>query len=440
MELVHLPHVAVPFLNALHRQEPPSEESTQSFAMLVVSARRWLDFQSGYSLDDTEANELENLKVFWDEVERAADAPSPKLDALVPPLYEALDTMDRIRRRREQAGFSAHLPLNDLLLAGAAVLTGRATERAISDRLPLAEQWLENVASMLRGSTPRLQPEVCAAVVSGIDEMRRALAEMGNPATRETGVHRVHAADEVVSQFLDWDRRDHERLAERQSTYDIPLIGPDLELAMKGARHVERQTWTQPVQALLDLVLPRLENWWGEQRYVVLMPAEVRVSLLNEVDMALFELRSAVTGLVDTHHDVETVLARYEAALTRASAAFRAIREARWDPSPLEGSAANAYFEAIEGVMGGTVPDVALLGLMHERPLPDNHLDVRDELLAYLKEGDTDALLRACALLIERARPSSIALSCPSCGGTLSDDGRCRKCGDKPISIVAWEA
>ena len=440
MELVHLPHVAVPLLNALHRRETPSEEACQAFGMLIVSGRRWLEFQSAFTINDGEANMLANLACFWDELERAIEAPSPHLDALLPPLYAAIDAMDRIRRDRERTHLSEHPALHDLLLAGAAVLQQRGAPRAITERLPVVERWLENLTAMLRGSAPRLQPEACAAFETGIAGLRRALGEMREPATLEAGLLRARAADEVVSRFLDWNRHDHQRLAEKRATYAIPLVGPDLELALKGARAVNRDLWTQPVHDLLDLILPRLETWWGEERRTMLMPAEQRENLLEAVDMAIFEVRSAIAAMVDQNEPADLAIERYESSLQQASDAFTAVDEARWDGSALEGTTAGAYWEALTGVMAGTVPDVALLGLMHERALPDTHLDVRDALMEYLESGHTDALLRAAGQIIEHARAQSGPPQCPSCGGILRDDGRCRSCGDKPISISSWEA
>lgn len=440
MALIHLPHDAVGFLNALYRKTPPSEGATKAVATLVLSARRWLDFYSGYTLDEPEANKLGNLRYLWDDVERAVNAPSPTLDAVASPLYKAVHAMDQIRRQRERAGFSQHLALNDLLLAGAALVKGRGTESAVAERLPTVEQWLDNVAAMLAGSAPRLQPQVTTAVQTGIDTMRRALGEMRDAATLAAGIARAHAADEIVSQFLDWERRDHERLAEQRSKYDIPIVGPELELGLEGARRVERRLWRRPVQDALDLFFPRLERWWAEQRPIVLMPAETRPALLQEVDMALFELRTAIAGLLDASVGADTVLARYEAAIGRASEAFGAVREARFDPAPFEGTTNGVYFDAIQGVLNVTVPDMALLALMHEHPLPDSHLDVRDAMLGYLEQGDTDLLLSACAMLMAHVRSAPSPFVCPSCGGTLSAEGKCDACGHTPISVSSWEA
>lgn len=440
MEIVHLPPVAIPYLNALHHRETPSQEALQAFEMLVVSARRWIEFHSGFTIDDAEAAALANITCCWNEIEQALAAPDPSLNALIPPLYAAIDGMERVRQERERAHYSPHAALNDLLLACAAALCNRGSHEAVRARLPVFEKWLDNVEAMIRGAADRLHEEVRAPLETGISALRTAAAEMRDRATLEAGMRRAHGGDEIVSQFLEWDRRDHERLAERHTTYEIPVIGPDLELGLESARQVDRALWKQPVQDTLELVLPRLEMWWREQRHSVIMAADERVTLLADIDTAILGLRESIADLLNPRKSEAAALEDLQRALEQTSAAFRAAREARWNPQVLTGTHAAAYWEAITGVLGGTVPDVALLGLLHERPLNDDALQVRDALLAYLDTHDPTALLAACGHLLEHARAERPAPPCPVCEAPLGEGGLCGACGEQASVTASWEA
>lgn len=444
MNIIHLPPDAIPLLDAL-LDDSDTSEATRSFSALRDAVRRWLDFHGAYTLHEEDANLLANVEVFWTEVDQALTRPSPReiLDALLPALYQAVDAMDRVTREREKPHFSLQRPVNDFLMACAAYKLGRAQDRAITDRLPVMDGYLASLETLFGSTRPRLKPEVVEDVEKGLALMRisvedaRRAHNTGDLESLHDALAGLSAGASLMDHFLEWERADRERLAERHTRFNIPVVGPALELGLDGARRAPRPAWAPAVANARAELISQLVAFWTRVRNTVLLPKEIRAERLTAVDEGVAGLDSALVDMLDESLDRDAAVARLEAALIRLSDAFTALDNDAVRRDAVTGTA-GTFLEAVGGVLGGTVPKLALIIVLRTVPLPTGCLNAGAALDAYLKDGSRDHLMDAALILARECRLSeqpateNVGWPCPCCGvaNPLGTDA-CRGCGEK---------
>ncbi|MEW6279151.1 MAG: hypothetical protein AB1758_11035 [Candidatus Eremiobacterota bacterium] len=453
MEIVHLPPGMVSLLDALALGNP-TQDDLEAFEEERQAALRWHAFHSAYSLDDEDLSDLENVALCWREVVAALEEPTPAgvLEKLLTPLYQAIHRMDQVNRRRENAHFSALPAVNDLIMAGAACIQGRGQLSGVLDRVAVAEEYYRNCRHLYLSRKSRLKPEVQPEFERALQLLREGIESVARAARAEdlTALHdalaRVKDSSDLFREFLEWDRRDQERFRARHTRFHIPLVGPELELALGSGRSLPRAQWERGVRHLTETVLPRLFAFWSLVRASLVVPSSRRAQLLEAVEDALEGLDGAVSTLSDPERPAGELADSFEAACVALSAAFAELESNAVRGDRLGGTLGGVYWEAGHGALAGSVPLVALQELLRQKPplWPEVEAGFRD----YLETRRPEALCDALTALVEQFEPSAAAepdaWGCGYCG-FLNPLGQhpCRRCGANPSGTVgtgAWEA
>lgn len=458
MTVTHLPREAVQFINALERASRGRavglEEARAAFAELREHARRWVHFHGGFTLHDREAAVLANIACLWDQIDLALDASGlPQiLEGLVPALYQAVQAMDEVLAERQRPHFSLQPVVNDFVMAGLAIVLGRGEWRAIEERLPVVERYLANLTSLYEGASPRLLAEVAEELQHGLCAMREGLVAAGASVELQDvqklreGVLRLQAGSVLLQHFLDWERRDDERLAETCHRFQIPL-GPTFEHCLTTARRISRAHWGRALGRIEAVLIPRLEAFWAHARERVLLPAELRQARIDAVHTALGRLREAVKALPDPNIRRSEALDIVEEALTSLSAAFEDVRHDAFKRDALRGTEADTWYELIGGVLSGTVPDLAVGRALMVMPELGARSAALERVRAYLNGYREEDLLAALSILVEPSpsseQPAEGTWTCSCCGeANKPGDHACRRCSTRPEALVttSWEA
>lgn len=469
MELIHLPPDVVLLLDALYAGRTDCEEELARFLAVRDASVAWLEFHGAYSVTDEEAALLGNVSVLWNEMEgRIAEG----LSELLPRLYEAMAGLDRLRRWRERPDYSRQPPVNDLVRAGGAVLKGRGEARVVTDRLPTVATWLRNVESMFEGARDRLRPEVIADIEIGLRHMRDALsgcqvaAETGDRGMLHDALDQMLAGGELVQHFLDWDFEDQQRLEQQRSRFNIPIIGPSMDLALASARKAPREAWGPAVEHALALDLPRLRGMWSRVRPGIMTRVEIpepegwdpadgipldlehRELLLQTVDEGIDALEAALVRMTDPSVADDAALATFELSLTNLSRAFHALdRDAlRFDSAA--GTAAEPWIELIGGALTGTIPAAAVDEFLRSAAPPPSWTNVTDCLHGWLADPQDAHLLMAAQRLHGHLHvpvdvPLSTTWTCAPCGQAVAlGVSSCPRCGAaaQGAASATWEA
>ncbi|MGE0490389.1 MAG: hypothetical protein AB7S38_14365 [Vulcanimicrobiota bacterium] len=411
MEVIHLPPGMVGYLNCLWWGESDQTEQQEEFRALWQATRAWFEFNSAYCLDEGESRDFENFEVVWQEVIAELDQREPSLERLVPPLYQAIRLMNQINRHRQTPHFSSLAAVNEVLMAGAALASGRGQPRALAERLPLAQEYLGNLKAMLAARRERIPAEALAELEKGFGWCDQALKSLTAARVKE-GLELLKAGASLVEFLVDWDIQAQQQFRQRYSRFNIPLIGPDLELGLESARDGERRRWARGVRHTLNDLVPRLEEFWEMTGNCLLLPADSRVELVTEASVMIEELKAALANLTDQEVAAEEALAGYEQALEACSEVFTAVQAAALRGEHLRGSLAGTYHELLRGVLAGSVPDAAVAELLDTAP-PEPGWKVAPHLEAYLEGGPEECLLEA-ATALHQANPKPETANQPS--------------------------
>lgn len=453
MEIVHLPPAMVGLLNALRDGDADLESRLAEFHSERQAAGRWLDFHGSFSLDAEDEKDLENIAYLFEQVDEALDDLS--LERLLPPLYQAMAIMERVNKRREQPHFSPQPAMNDFILAAAAYLQGRGQKRGVLERLPMLEESFQNLRQLYRLRKDELRSEVRPELETGLRHLKKGLEEARAALEAEdrNGLHdslaRLSGGAKIMDHLLEWDRQDRQRYQARYRRYNIPLVGPDLELALETGRQVAREDWRRGVRNLVETVLPRLFGFWNQVRWLLVLPVDQR-GLLEEIDLGLERLEQAVGQLMASDITAEEALGEYVAACETLHEHFSNLENAALKGDRCVGTLAGAYWQAGIGLLAGSVPLVALEELLQRTPPPTEWGEVGALLSQFLIRPDLELIKEALCLLGELAPEpelNSIAPTTWSCGfcGFVNPLGQhpCRRCGASPSassSEQAWEA
>lgn len=453
MEIVHLPPAMVGLLNALRDGEADVESRLEEFHSERQAARRWLEFHGAFSLDAEDEKDLENIAYLFEQVDEALD--DLDLERLLPPLYQAMALMERVNKRREQPHFSPQPAVNDFIMAAAAYLQGRGQKRGVLERLPMLEQSYQNLRQLYRLRKDELKSEVRPELEIGLRHLKGGLEEAraALEANDHHGLHdslaRLSGGARILDHLLEWDRQDRQRYQARYRRYNIPLVGPDLELALETGRQVAREDWGRGVRNLVDIVLPRLFGFWNQVRWLLVLPMEQR-GLLEEIDLGLERLEDAVGRLMVSDITAEEALGEYAAACESLHHLFSSLECTALRGDRYAGTPAGAYWQVGTGLLAGSVPLVALEELLQRSPPSAEWGEVGQLMSQFLQRPDLELIREALCLLSELVPESEPEGSVPdswSCGfcGFVNPLGQhpCRRCGASPSASSfeqAWEA
>jgi len=457
MEIVHLPPTLVPFLDALAHIGTDHAQELPTFEAGLADMERWLAHHGAFNLHAEEALELENLAVLHEQIRAALDQPGKQaiLDALVPPLYQAIGLMDKINKRREQPHFSPLPAVNEAILAGAAFIQGRGRPEAVAARLAILGEFYRHTRQRYRSVKARLRPEVVEELDFAFAHLRAAqnAAEAALADENKQALHdalaQLKEAGDLVNFLVEWDRQDRERLRQRHQRFNIPNgAGQVLELGLESARAFDRSQWARGTRSLTEVTLPELRGFFQASQARLVLPVEARLDLIEAVEHALEGVEEALHAMPE--RETQDALDGLEGALEELSRAFSEL-EAQVPPvAHLQGTLAGAYWEAMVGALGGTVPIVALLDLLQSRPAPVEWEPVVRHLRDYVAGGEP-ADLQLAALALAELHPAPAASegaaswSCAYCGHVNpAGSGPCQACSAKQVEgaldMSGWEA
>lgn len=428
MEPIHLPPNLVPYLDALALKQADPESEREGFEAALADIESWIEFESGYTLDDEESGHFENLRVLLESLYAALEQEDrqQQLDQLVPPLYQTVALMERINARRERPRYSSQPAVNDLLVAGAAYLQKRATPEAVMARLERLEAYVRVLRHAYKGARIRFNPEVIQALDTGLEHLRQGMQQA--QAHLETGgdpfqdsLASISDGAELMQSLIEWQRQDEQRLAERNRRFAIPLVGASLQNTLDMGRGMPRSQWRRGVKHLLETVIPSLEKYWNQGQLRVFVDPLQRADLLDAISEGIEELKLAVEQLIDEAVPPEQAVEACEAALEHLSDCFLACDQASLPYAHLRGTTAGAYLEVIVGALNQTMPIVAFTELFHETQPPDEWNPIVAAMLDYARDANPDHLFKAGYLLIsqfpapaDESHPDNWV--CPYCG------------------------
>jgi hypothetical protein len=447
-DLRYLPPTVVPYLNALSHKESDHELERDDFLAALQQFTDWWVFQSGYTLDDEEDAQFENLKLLHQEVRQALDLPDKQaqLDRLVPDLFQIVTLMDQINHRREAPHYSPQLAVNDFLMCGAAWLKERADEEAVEARLDRLQAYVGVLRHAFIGNKSRLLPEVVEALETGLNHLRKGIEDIdfGDAEKFQDGLASIAEGAEIMQHLIDWQRQDVARQAQVHGRFLIPEAGPDFQEALEQARQLPREQWRRGIRYLEENVLPRAEGAWQSMRQRIFWDPNQRLTLWHEIELGFEDVRAAVADLSDAELPEGQALDGLEEALEGLSQAFRQARAHSTPHQHLMGSQPGLYIEAILGGIHQTLPFVAFPELFHSSPPPEDWKPIVDAILEFGVDLEPDHLYRAGYLLLQRFPPACDESglekdwNCPSCGHSNSPQvTRCSNCHIAPVSLSA---
>lgn len=450
-----LPPTLVPYLNALSHKASDHTLEREEFEAGLESIEFWLEFQSGYSLDEEEQTGFDNIAHLLVEVRSALNLPGKQqqLDRLVPDLYRLVACMEQITRRREAPHRSPQPAVNDFLLCGLAWLQGRASQEAVLSRAQRLEGYFRVLRQAFQGVKSRLHSEVVTALDAGFGHLRGALPQItqalssGDQEAFQDGLASLSEGAEIMQHLIDWQRQDEVRFAQTHHRYFLLGVGASFELALEQARQLPRPQWRKGLRYLREEQLPRLTQNWERLRWQVFWEPNQRLERWAQVEEWLEEVGAILDDLSNPEFDGQRGLDELESALGQLSDCLLEGRRTAVRADHLEGTQPGLYLEAIAASLEGACPFLALPELFHSSPPPQEWKPIIDQLVLYGEDLEPDHLFRAAYLLGQLFPPPEMVegscadWTCPYCGQLNSSQRkRCQRCQGQPSSLAstAW--
>lgn len=448
-ELRYLPPTVVPYINALSHKESDHRLEIEGFQAALQQFTDWWVFQSGYTIDEEEESQFDNLKLLHEQIRETVEEVHGKqaqLDRLVPDLYQVVGIMDGINHRREAPHFSQQLAVNDFLLCGAAWLKGRADDSAVEQRKERLQAYVGVLRHAFIGNKTRLKPEVVEALETGFNHLRQGMEELNlqNRDEFQDALAAIKEGSEIMQYLIDWQRQDTIRQAENQQRFFIPGGGPSFQEALEQARQLPREQWRRGIRFLEQNVLTQTQQTWESMKNRIFWEPNQRLAIWEDVQLGIDDVRAAVADLANAEIPPDTALDGFEQALEALSQSFQQARANSLPHQHLMGTQAGLYIEALVGGLNQSLPFVAFPELFHSSPPPMEWKAVVDTILEFGNDLEPDHLFRAGYLLLQQfPAPQEESVqeqgwSCPSCGhSNQSGVTRCANCHIAPVSVSA---
>lgn len=434
--LVHLPPGLVDLLNALYWGQEDCDDEYQLFCRTWQEVRGWHQFHGSYSVNENEQRNLENFKLLWEQVEKTLEDGPLEFEKLAGPVYESVSIMNQVNEDRRFPHYSPIPAVNETLLAGAAFCLDQGSEQAVRDRLSLLNECLENLRGLYHEQSERFPEEVKATLSEGLELLQSGIEAVhhGLPdkaATRD-GLADIKDGGSLAEFLLEWDRNNKQKLRHTYNRFNVPLIGAELEIGIETMKTVERRKWRRGARSTEEELFPQLDEFWAMIKPHLFLPPEEREEMIAEVEESYQATRDAVDALKGKEFEDDELLEAVTENLQWMSDAFTAIEQEALKPDVFGPGPEREIFEAVKGVLSGTVPDAALVELLRRSELPVVELE---PFQPYLNEGDRESLHPAVWALLDATleRVESVESgpwTCTLCGHSneaeLLSCGQCR--------------
>lgn len=455
MELTHLPPDWVEILNEMAFARAPLGSDDERFESVLVNLRSWHEFESGYSVNAAELQELDNLKFLIDEIENAyaSGEPAADLEFLAPRLFQIVRLMESIQDLRARAHYSGQPLVNDLVLAGAAFIEGRAEERALPDRVERLRVWKDQLWLGYEEFAPGLGEQACqdlergfAMIEEGLDEIEQA-ESLKNPAQLKPSLARLVDGASLLKYLVEFRFRSLEALSGQYPRWEaIPEVGAQLERGIDRLSQLDPAARPAAWEEQIRPLLLELAFWWGQNRDSLPLPAEFVQAWIAEVEELLGVL---------VHFDSATLagspseLTDVEGLFDQLAGGFAEARDKLVPVQHLRGGQAGLYYEVINGLLRNTQPVFAAAEVFNNAEPPAGWQAVVDDIINYTKSGQRELLHQAREKLWtlvpapdDGAGPES--WTCPFCQHeTPLGQTVCQHCGGgSSVSreVASWDA
>lgn len=404
---MHFPAAIVTYADALLDPQP-APEATTAFRTYLQDTVSWLETACDFPLSETDARGITATRQLLEEVARAAEArilkPRERSRRLVELAASLAAHLERLRLARDRTYLVAIPDVDRLLVAGIAVLQGRAGRDALAPRREPARRALARLASELERLAP--DPEL------DLDGLRAASRQASEAAEQldqdlKSGLKRLmDAARRLESLHAACQKRDTTSLG-------IAELDGALGTLLRAAAVAPPEAWES---ALQEFDVDEAEGSWQGWFERALLNASARhhgPALFGEV---LSELRAAAqeadrSRVTSAIRALEALQRRLQRSCLRLDQAFGTILEA---PA-----------QALAAAYQGEVPRLVLQEVAEafaDPAAPPGTARVRERVAGYLASGDRSLLLDGLEMLLEAveemARPGYAlrGLVCRCCG------------------------
>lgn len=433
--LTHLPPGLAGFLNAVYWNAEECETEWQEFCDTWDSIKGWHDFHGSYSVNDKEQGELENFQTLWDEVRVLVENP-PNFAELARPVYETIQLMNQVNENRRFPHYSPIPAFNEILLAGAAFCMDRGSEESVRARLALLSECNDNLRGLFYEQKAKLPEEIQEALQQGFDLITQGIElihhNLPNKEPVTEGLACLKEGGSLVEFLIDWDRKETERLRGLYTRFNIPVIGADLEISLESMKLVERRKWRRGAKVTEEEHFPKLDEFWALIKPHLILPHEEGPELLDEVEQSMLALKEAVAALKEKEYEDEELWDALTDAVEWTSESFTALEAHSLKADVFGVGPERDIFEAIKGILSGTVPDAALVDLLKDSPLSEGDQNVFQQ---YINEGSYELLIEAAWTLYDVVMERAEALeddqpwTCGFCSHVNeADQVSCREC------------
>lgn len=438
--VTHLPPGMAGLLNALYWDDPNLEEEVEIFSELWSFVAGWHHFTSAYAVNEDEKSELANIKDLYLKVNALLAGDELNLEALVPPVYEAFQLMESVNQRRKAAHYSSLPALNELLLAGAAFCMGEGESRGVEERLALASQFLSNYKVLAQDYRRKMQLDdtIRAELKKGFDMvesgLKAASEALPDPDRVADALAEVKAGSSIIEILSQWDRERSLALRDTHTRFKIPRVGDEFEMALNGLERAERSKWNRHIKYFREIVMTELEEFAAMIRPSLLLPNDVREELWERLAEALEFVHQAVDDLESEEFEDADAVRQFEEAAEETSEVFSDIDAHALKGDHLVGRPEAMMYDAIRGILTGSVPDAAIPELCANMELAP---EVNEQLDLFLQTRDPGFLFDAAEALVhsvplEREATRS-PWKCAFCGHANSEEQEvCAKCQAAP--------
>lgn len=433
-------------LNALGRGGAEAGAAVELVREARDQSLRWLARESAFSMDDEEAATLQQIGVLWQQIDEVLGAAPGMVSPirLLPLLFAAWSGQAVVTQERARNPFSDVRVLDDLLKAGAAVVMGRGEARAVRERWPQAQAWLDGILDRYAAQEKKLQPEVRADLEPAFAAMQdglaaaRVAADDGDRDGLRDALESVRAADAVLAHFTRWEKQEPLRLS-TTSHFRIPEPGSRFRDLLEGVREGEAG-WPLRAREAYHVHFQPLGDACRRQAETRLLPAQVRATALAAIEETLRDLSIGLEALAAGQDEAADAL---ETGLTRLAATMTVLERHAFSCDGLHTRRTELYWELLRALQEGTVPNVALLQIMRETPQNDAWIPVLQILQEYMEQPDGERLCEAAELVLAMARtaePDDDLWLCPACGyGNYLAEKNCGRCGLETVT-PRWNA
>ncbi len=438
--MIHLPAEWVDYLNEVAFFQHPQASSQEKFARGIQQARDWLHFESAFWTHQAESVQLANLSSLLEELGKAP----PRVDALVPRAFQAVEWMEEITQGRERAQYSRHPVLNDLALATACFLRGQAERRALPERCERVRVWLDSLRAGYEQLAGGLPQPVQLDFQQSFQLFERSLDLLGQARDVEKALTTLLQSSENLDILLSWMQQAQSQQEQHYTRWSLPRVSVRLQRCFENLRlasPTERLTlWEQQARAAIF----ELSLWWGQHRELLPLPARFLEDWLPLVDDELQALLDVDFGAELGDAELEQL----EQALDRLSEGLAEGQQRQLPAAHLEGGSAGHYFELIQGLLRNTLPVVAVPELLKSAPAPQAWSDVAAAILEYSKGGPREYLYEAREELLRKVPAPQLeacSWTCSVCHHACPPGHQtCGFCGNNragaSVEAVCWSA